>query len=101
MPNGRVGRFPRSTMARDLERRSLKISTANRPTDRQALGGGPPSLPPGNLATTPAAWSSDWLDELHGSHKADSTATSVVRPREFPQAGELLGTVRVVSHGYA
>lgn len=69
MPNGRIGRFPRSTMAHDMERRSLKISTANRPTDRQALEGRPPSLPPGNLASTPGAWSSDWRDELHGLHQ--------------------------------
>lgn len=94
---GESGAFLASTMAHDLEQRSLKISTANRPTDRQALGGRPPSLPPGNLATTPGAWSSDWRDELHGSRKAASTATSAVRPRELPLAGNLI----YLSHGYA
>lgn len=89
MPNGRIGRFPRSTMAHDMERRSLKISTANRPTDRQTLRGRRPSLPPGNLATTPGAWSSDWRDALHGLRKTASSTTSAVRPREFPQAGEI------------
>lgn len=97
MPNGRIGRFRRSTMAHDMVRRSLKVSTANRPTDRQVLRGRPSSLPPGNLATTPVAWSSDWRDALHGLRKAASSTTSAVRPREFPQAGELKG----VSHGYA
>lgn len=37
MPNGCIGRFRRSTMAHDMERRSLKVSTPNRPTDRQVL----------------------------------------------------------------
>jgi hypothetical protein len=32
---------------------SLKVIAANRPTDRRARGGRTPSLPPGNLATTP------------------------------------------------
>lgn len=96
MPTGRIGRFPRSTMARDLEAQGQRCQSADWPasfeTTNAVAAAGQPCHDASSLVI-----GLDWRDGLHGLHKAASSTTSAVRPREFPQAGE----IRVTSHGYA